>query len=133
MKVALYENGTSDTGKKLQSIIMEQIQEDCFEIFHTIDDLALQLRKPMNRISITILLATTRQELKYLVTLQDLLEDIQIILVLPDRRVENLTLGLHLRTSYISDMDSNLSDVASVFQKIIKKGIIHIIKEEKLK
>jgi len=121
MNVVLYENGTHDAGKKLQNMIRELIPKDCFETFPTIGNLTLQLRKPMNRISIALFLATTRDELRELIKLGDLLDSIQVILVLPDRNTDTLSLGLQLKTSYISDMDGNLSDVASVLKQILKK------------
>ena len=120
MNVVLYENGTHDAGKKLENMIRELIPNDCFETFLTIGNLALKLRKPMNRISIALFLATTRDELQELIKLGDLLDSVQVILVLPDRNTDTVALGTQIKTSYISDMDGNLSDVASVLKQILK-------------
>lgn len=121
MQVVLYENGTHEAGKKLWNIIGSQVAKTCTERFSTIDSFSQKLRQPMNGISIAVLLSTTKDELQRLVLLGDLLGSIQIILVLPDRSAEILSLGLQLRTSYISEVDGNVSDVGSVLKQILQK------------
>lgn len=121
MQVVLYENGTHEAGKKLWNIIGSQVAKACTERFSTIDSFSQKLRQPMNGISIAVLLSTTKDELQRLVLLGDLLGSIQIILVLPDRSAEILSLGLQLRTSYISEVDGNVSDVGSVLKQILQK------------
>lgn len=121
MQVVLYENGTHETGYKLWNIIENQVPKDSTTLFKTIDSFSQKLRQPMNGISIAILLATSRDELLELVSLWELLDNIQVILVLSDRSTDTLSLGFQLRTSYISDVDGNLSDIESVLKQILKK------------
>jgi len=129
MTVVLYENGTHETGKKLWTLIEGLVTKDQSELFNTMDDFTNKLRQPMNGISIAILMITTGQELKELISLRELMDNIRLILVLSDRNTKTLALGRHLKTSYISDIDSNLSNVASVLgQILIKEGTSKVIK-----
>ncbi len=121
MQVVLYENGIHDAGKKLWNIIGTQVYKTHTKHFTTLDSFSQELRQPMNGISIAILLAPTKHELLELVSLQDLLDNIQVILVLSDRNADTLSLGRHIRHSYISDVESDLSDVGSVLKQILKK------------
>jgi hypothetical protein len=121
MHVALYENGIHDTGHKIWNIIENQVSKESTSFFKTIDSFSQQLRQPMNGIFIAIILAATRQELLELVSLSDLMDNIKVILVLPDRHADTLSLGHQLRTCYTTDVDSNLSDIESVLKQILKK------------
>lgn len=120
MQVVLYENGVHDAGKKLWNIIGSQVDKAHTERFTTLDSFSQELRQPMNGISIAILLAPTKHELLELISLQELMDNIQVILVLADRNADTLSLGRHIRNSFISDVDSDLSDVGSVLKQILK-------------
>lgn len=120
MKLILYENGTHNAGKKLWDIIRKQTQikpHGC----QAISKLSEHLKKPMHGISIAVLLATDHQELFEIVSMQDLLENIRVILILPDSDSSTLSLGLQLRTSFFSDVNGNFNDVAAVLNQIVKK------------
>jgi hypothetical protein len=53
------------------------------------------------------------------------MRDVQIILVIPDRRPETLSLGHLLRPRYLSYEDGNFDDLASVLEKMLRKRQPH--------
>ncbi|MCP4118100.1 MAG: hypothetical protein GY737_22400 [Desulfobacteraceae bacterium] len=83
------------------------------------DSLMGTLCRPSHGISIAILIAGTLGELKELISMEDLLENIRVILVLPDRTPATLCLGVGLKTSFLTFSDSDFTDVSSVLAKIL--------------
>ncbi len=63
MKVVLYAKGFSGVGERLQNIIEALVPKRQTWICKTVDSLWRKLRRPMNGVSIAILLAATKEEL----------------------------------------------------------------------
>ena len=61
--------------------------------------------------------------------IRDLLADIPVILILPDRKKETIHLGHKLCPRFLSYTDSNFSDVALVLSKMMRNAYA----KEKLK
>jgi hypothetical protein len=60
------------------------------------------------------------KELTDFINLISFLENIRVILVLPDREEKTLALGLKLSPSFVSYIDNGASDICAVLQKIQK-------------
>ena len=75
---------------------------------------------------IAILLAASKEELQELVSVGELLEDIRIILVLPDTDRDTVANAHILRPRYLTYVDSDFSDVAAVLSKMLSN--IHLDK-----
>jgi len=121
MKTVLYENGLKNIGKQLQIIIHAQSPGLQINIHNSIKHVSQILRQPLNNVTVLILLIDSKEELVQFHSLNPLFDNIRIILILPDRRKETLALGLKLKPSFVSDVDSDLQDVASVLGQISKK------------
>jgi len=121
MKTVLYANGLKTLGKKLKSLIHAQISGTQIESCNSIEHISKILRQPLNNVSVVILLIASMEELVQVNSMQTLFDNIRVILILPDRIKDTIALGFKLKTSFISYVDNDLQDVASVLGQI-KKG-----------
>jgi hypothetical protein len=80
---------------------------------------ALRLPRIGNRIS--VLFPSNLSELARLVALKHLLFDMQIILILPNGQSQTISHGHALRPRFISYADSDFSDVAEVYGKLLAR------------
>lgn len=120
MKAVLYVNRVDNVGERLENIIHTQVPQIQVKICNSIDLFSQILRQPLNNISVVILLVASKNELIQFNHMETFFDNIRIILILPDRRKDTLALGLKLKTSFISYVDSDLQDVAAVLGQILK-------------
>ena len=99
----------------LESMAPEEQVESCM----TLECLERKLRQPAHGLTIAVLLAASRQDLLELHAIKDLLDDIRIILILPDSESETTTLGHKLSPRFISYINGNFDDVGAVLRKMV--------------
>ena len=97
MKLFLYATDRCRSGKQLQRVIEALVSKEDREIYRTIDGLTFRLRQPKPDPPIAVLLAASREDLSEILSLRDLLGDIRIMLVLPDRERDTIAKGHTLR------------------------------------
>ncbi len=102
MKTILYATEQRDIGKKLEKMIQTHLPGIQIKTCNTIKGISHILRQPLNRVSIIILLAASREELSQFHLLNTLFDNIRVILILPDRREKTLVLGFKLKSSFVS-------------------------------
>lgn len=125
MNTALYANNIygdkmKTPGIHLQRIIQTQAPDISLETIDSITGLSQRLCQPAHKISVTILIVESEEELIGLGSLATLFDDIRVILILWDRQKTLLTWANNLRPSYISYVDSDLNDVILVLKQIQK-------------
>lgn len=106
-------------GKQLRSTIERLIPTHTIEVYQNIETFAHRLRKPTNDQLLVVLLAVSRGDLLELLSIRDLLRDVRIILLLPDRDEETLAQGHILRPRFVSYADSDLADVRAVLDRML--------------
>ena len=120
MSLILYSPVQEGVGKQLRRVIEKLVSKDNVEIYQSVESLSLRLRQPADSLPIAaVLLAARRGDLSELLSIRDLLRDIRIILVLPDRDEDTIAKGHTLRPRFVSYSDSNFTDVCSVLGKMI--------------
>jgi len=110
-------------GKKAQRYLQataELFRCDPPVFCHQLNQLIKQLQDPTRRPSVLVLCANNFAELEKILSLIHWLEDLRIILVLPDSQTQTVTIGHRLRPRFVSFMDGDFSDVAAVLGKMIK-------------
>ena len=131
MKILLYMKRNSATGNRLQSGIAMTAPHDRIEIVRTIEDLPRSFRLTENKPAIAIIMVTDRQELLEIISMQHLLNDTKIILILPDDRKDIFTLGCKLYPRFVSYTGSDFKDVLAVVEKMMKNLSAPATKTEK--
>ncbi len=120
MRLLLYSPVKEGIGKQLRRMIEKLVSKNNVETYQSVESLSLRLRQPANNGPIAaVLLAAKRGDLTELLSIRDLLRDIRIILVLPDRDEDTIAKGHTLRPRFVSYSDSNFTDVCSVLGKMI--------------
>ena len=125
MKIVFYDPVAGKSGKKLLNKVQGECPEYTTEICPGIHNFRDTLCRPRQDISIAILQAENQLDLKELISMDDLLENIRVIQVLPDRFPTTLFLGLKMKNSYLTFSDSDFTDVVSVLNKISKNVTIN--------
>jgi len=83
--ILFYANGAEETSRSLLAEIEYVVKATEIEISRTAEDLTSRLCQFKCNLEVAVLMASSRKELRDLISIQDLFGDIRIILILPDR------------------------------------------------
>ncbi len=119
MNVVLYASGKDEAvSQRLQKVTESKVSLKHLETIQTIEDLSKRVRRLPREIDIAVLLAQSNDQLSELFPLKEFLEDVRIILILPDWERETITKGHLLRPRYIDDVNGDFSNVGAVLEKM---------------
>ena len=90
------------------------------EIFSCIEDLSVWLRRLLSGITIAVLYAPGAEDFQTLLSIKELLQDVYVLLILPDRKASTLSRGHMLSPRFLTFMDADPSDVGLVLTKMIE-------------
>jgi hypothetical protein len=125
LRILLYSESTEGPAARLCRIIQTFIPKRELGFVRTLEDLSCRLREPKDDEVIAVLIAASGDELRELLSLGDLLMDLRIILVLPNKDGETVANGHRLRPRFLTYADSNFIDVAAVLGKMLSgKGAL---------
>lgn len=119
MCVLYYRPSVNIAAERLQFIIESELPDQHLEIFYSIEGLSDRLSQSARGNCAAIILAEDIPDLKKLFALRPLLRDIRIILILPDRSEEAVSMGYKLHPRFLSYTDGEFSEIAVVLKKII--------------
>ncbi len=108
------------TGGQLRKMIEDVVPNENTEIYSTIDTLGKRLHRPSYNIAVAVLLISGREELRDVLSIRHLFDNIKIILILPDRKNETIVIGHKLRPRFLSYTDSDFIDVVVVLENMLK-------------
>ncbi len=118
MKLLLYA-GEDQTGKRLKKCIHHLVPHKALETCGTIVNLIERLRQPVGDLALSVLLIRGQMELKRIIAFGDLLDDIKIIIILPDRRPETISEAHRLYPRFISYADGDFRDIVEVAEHML--------------
>jgi hypothetical protein len=122
MNLLLYSPVTDAAGKRLQRVIEALVLPDEMEICRTMDGISTTLRRPSHHFTTAVLLAATNEDLTSFLNIRDLLDNLRLILVLPDRDDETVTKAHGLRPRFLAYTDSDFIDVAAVLNRMLARA-----------
>jgi hypothetical protein len=120
MKIFLYSKMSNQFEDILEKIIKKHLSELEMVVYRTLDDLSQGLRKPIENSGIAILLVSNREDLQSILSIRHLFQNIRIILLLPSKEPEIITLAHQLRPRFLTDMNTDLADITAVLKKMLK-------------
>ncbi len=85
----------------------------------TIDDLAHNLRQPRHDLAFAVLFPGSKSELSDLLKMKDVLQDVRIVLILPDRDEVTTTTGHKLYPRFLTDIEDNSNTLELVINKML--------------
>jgi hypothetical protein len=92
------------------------------EVFEKRGEFIGRLRQPKDNGLITILFDPSREDLEGMDVARQFLSDVPLLLVLSDQEPETLALAYRLLPSYITYVDSDLSQLLAVVKKLLPAG-----------
>jgi|GEM_PF-353268 len=110
-------------GRQLrQSLVSAGPSQICY--IRTVDDLVRRLRQPdmHSGENIVLLLADTHQRLSDIFSVRNLLKDIQLILILPDKRKDTIRTGYKLYPRFMSDITYDFKDVMVIMNEMLMRS-----------
>lgn len=121
MNVLLYISCGSRPEKiGLLSKIESAVLDNTVEVINGFEKLLERLKRFSHTIEVAILFAYSKDALSNILSVKELLEDVRIILILPDRLPETISKGHLLRPRFMTYADSDFEDVKAVLIKMLK-------------
>jgi len=131
MHVLIYGNRRSIVTDRLRKELYRVVSLERVEEYSTLRSLSNRLRMPPMNQSIAVLLALSREELAGLLSIRDLLHDILVILIVPDRNKDTISSAHAIRPRFVTFADSGFADVAAVLGKMLERMESGIAWEER--
>ena len=119
MAILVYYTDNQDAGETLRQVIEKSVQDEKIEVYREIGALSERLRRPSFDLSVAVLFCCSKNDLLEVLTLQNLLKDVRVILILPDDDVDTLAKGHALGPRFLSYRDGGFQDVAGVLSRMI--------------
>jgi hypothetical protein len=120
MQLLLYASQNNKNENRLAAAIQAATPGMAIERFMRLDDLRERLRSIVEPNSIAVLLAEDREELHKIQAFRDMLTEIYIILVLPDRQESTVKLAHLLKPRFLSSVDDDFTDLNQIVAKMIR-------------
>lgn len=105
---------------RLKKSIESRITDERIEVYQSVEKLSQRLRQPHDEVEVAVLITSSYQGLRDVLSIKHLLGDLGIILVIPDQNRETITLAHQLRPRLLGYMSGDLSTIPSVLAKMLK-------------
>ena len=123
MNLLLYTSGTDYASRQLVEMATTFAARGTAEIFHSLENLTNRLTQPKNNQTAVVLHAATEKELAYILSINDFLHDIKLILILPDREERTVAKGHKLHPRFLSYADSDFSVISAILNKMFENTL----------
>ena len=120
MQILFYASKNDKNEDRLEAAIRSAAPGGTIEHFTGLAELRDRLRTIVEPDSVMVLAAVDRPELKKMQAFRDMLTEIFIILVLPDREKSTIHLAHKLRPRFISQMQDDFDELNQVVTKMIQ-------------
>lgn len=121
MSVIYYSSNDNEPALRFQKIIMMESKEEKIERYKSLEELSNRLRQSNLENNVAILFISDIAEIYQICLMKNLLNDIRIILILPDRSAEMISAAFKLYPRFISYIDSDFKDEIVVLKRMIKQ------------
>jgi len=121
--VVIWAKPASDSTWRLQQVMQETVPQIGLEIVSTIEMLSERLKYPGKNGLVTVLLAGNEDELEEALTINGILRDSRLILIIPNSSREIVAKGHLLGPRYLSYADGDFRDVAAVLAKMVGAAV----------
>jgi hypothetical protein len=122
LKILFYSSQKEESGTGIGERLRMLVPEDGLKIYRSIEELVHGLYRLYDSETIVLLQARDREELLRIISLRDLLQGLRVILLIPDRDGETISLAHRLRPRFLSNSENGFSETFSVLQKMLKCG-----------
>lgn len=119
MDLFIYSTASETNQKQLEDSFNAFLPKGKIEVFRSFDNFSQRLKLPAQPQSIAVLAPGSRQELQGILCRIDLLRDLRIIVIAPDREVETTAIAHQLRPRYLTYLNGDFGELAAVLGKMV--------------
>ena len=123
MEVILYTPDSEQSG--VQERIGGLIPQRRVRVYRTLEGLSERLHRPIDSETVLIIVTYSREKLSEVSPLRHVLGDVRTVVVVPDQEPTTVALAHQLRPRFLTYANSNLEDLTSVLQRMIKSEASH--------
>jgi len=120
MKCIFYEKKRGGLARQIEEMLISHTAKNSTEVYHTIKKLSQRLTRPVDYRYVVLLIAADRADLLNILSLQKLLCDIRLVIILPDREDESIRLGYKLKPNFLTYVNGDVSEVHGVLRKLLE-------------
>lgn len=120
MKILFYSIGRNNSTKNLEKDLLGCMPDISTGTVNSLKELSKNLCQPLNNIKVIVAAPGGHGELNGLIQMIPLLDNVKVILILPDRNQQTISLGTRLNASFLTYIDNDAKDIIAVLQKIQK-------------
>lgn len=118
MILILFSRNSNGVGERLLKIIHREFNEPLIEIAQTVETFLAQFHHPHMESLIAVIIVDKGRMLRKLISRRDFMDDVPIVLVLPDGEEGIVSMGLRLYPRFITYQDGDFSDLIRVLKKL---------------
>jgi hypothetical protein len=120
MNLLYYTANANGVSERLRKAINSIVPVEQTQVYRSIEGLSRGLLQRPYDMKIAVFLTDSREELLEILAIRDLFHGIRIILVLPDRDGDTVSVGLKLYPRFFTYADGNFEDIAAVMKKMME-------------
>jgi hypothetical protein len=111
--------GKSEQGERHLRDVSQAVAPGKMEVFSDLTALVERLKRPRSTFSTLIIAGPTREDLRRIAALRDVLKDARILLLLRDQADETIALAHQTMPTYISLLDNGSAGVVAVLRRLL--------------
>ena len=123
MKVLFYHSIEDATSRSVGAILASVTPGGQIDICDSFFSLEKQLCRQPSRFALVVIQIQTDEELMWLVQKKNLLEDIRLILIIPDDDPETVQMGHKLYPRFMADKNFDMNHLSAIVKKIFSMQI----------
>lgn len=120
MKVMFYIPATGEAQEWMNEVIKMTPAQAVSELYRNFGSLSCRLRRPSESLTVAVLVVGNKEDLANIISIRDLLFEIPIILILPDRAADITAAGFSLVPRFLTYADGNKAEVGAVLEKMFE-------------
>lgn len=118
MNLFFYISRPSGHEERLLGAVAPVVSRGSLEVFRNFRSLVERVRRPKESFSAAVIFNPTNEDLRKFISIRDFLEETRILLVLADQDEETIALAHRIFPTYIAYLDGDISEVASVLERL---------------
>lgn len=119
MVVIIFSSPDREPNKKLLKNILPLLSDRQVEIYNSIPKLSRRLRQPLENDMIGLFITASNEELSEIVSINFLLRNMKIVLILPDKSEGTISKGHSLQPRFLGYLEDDFQDVTAVINKMV--------------
>lgn len=121
MELVVYAKENVAASTELEAAIRKAVPGQDIATYRSLEELERRLQQPRKDWKLAVLKTCSGEELKSILLMRDLLSDLHLIVILPDRDEETISLAHQLGPRFLSYADNDLNDIGSVLTNLVRR------------